>query len=44
MLSASDCEADARRAGADAFLRKPRDIALLVKTVARLLAEKRGAP
>ncbi|HZH91853.1 MAG TPA: response regulator [Pyrinomonadaceae bacterium] len=44
MLSASDCEADARRAGADAFLRKPKDIALLVKTVARLLAEKRGAP
>jgi CheY-like chemotaxis protein/tetratricopeptide (TPR) repeat protein len=43
MLSASDCEADARRAGADVFLRKPRDITLLAGTVARLLAEKRGA-
>jgi CheY-like chemotaxis protein len=42
MFSASDCEADARSAGADAFLRKPQDIALLVKTVSRLLAEKRG--
>jgi CheY-like chemotaxis protein len=42
IFSASDCEADARRAGADAFLRKPRDIALLNGTVARLLAEKRG--
>jgi CheY-like chemotaxis protein len=41
MYSASDCEAEARRAGADAFLRKPRDIARLVETVARLLAEKR---
>jgi len=40
MFSASDCEADARRAGADAFLRKPRDMAFLVETVARLLAEK----
>lgn len=44
MFSASDCEADTRRAGADAFLRKPGDSALLIKTVARLLAEKRGAP
>ena len=40
MFSASNCEADARRAGANAFLRKPRDTALLVETVARLLAEK----
>ncbi|HEY0082492.1 MAG TPA: response regulator [Pyrinomonadaceae bacterium] len=40
MFSASDCAADARRAGADAFLRKPRDTALLVETVMRLLAEK----
>ncbi|HLL16701.1 MAG TPA: response regulator [Pyrinomonadaceae bacterium] len=40
MFSASDCEAEARRAGANAFLRKPRDTALLVETVARLLAEK----
>lgn len=44
MFSASDCEAAARRAGADAFLRKPRDIALLVETVARLLAEKHAGP
>jgi CheY-like chemotaxis protein/Tfp pilus assembly protein PilF len=40
MFSASDCEANARRAGVDAFLRKPQDIARLVETVARLLAEK----
>ncbi|MDQ1523705.1 MAG: two-component system, OmpR family, alkaline phosphatase synthesis response regulator PhoP [Pyrinomonadaceae bacterium] len=40
MFAASDCEADARRAGADAFLHKPKDIALLVETVARLLADK----
>jgi len=40
MFAASDCEADARRAGADAFLRKPKDIALLVETVARLLTDK----
>ncbi|HEX8632973.1 MAG TPA: response regulator [Pyrinomonadaceae bacterium] len=44
MFSASDCAADARRAGADAFLRKPRDIALLVETVARLLTEKPTQP
>jgi CheY-like chemotaxis protein/tetratricopeptide (TPR) repeat protein len=40
MFSGSDCAADARRAGADVFLRKPRDTALLVETVTRLLAEK----
>ena len=40
MFSASDCEADARRAGVDAFLRKPKDIARLVETVTRLLADK----
>jgi CheY-like chemotaxis protein len=40
MFSADDCEDEARRAGADAFLRKPRDTARLVETVARLLAEK----
>ncbi|HJR09117.1 MAG TPA: tetratricopeptide repeat protein [Pyrinomonadaceae bacterium] len=44
MFSASDCEAEARRAGADAFLRKPKDIALLTETVARLLAEKSSQP
>jgi CheY-like chemotaxis protein len=41
MFSASDCEEEARRAGADAFLRKPKDIALLTETVARLLANGR---
>jgi CheY-like chemotaxis protein len=36
MLSATDCSADARRAGADLFLRKPEDIAGLVDAVRRL--------
>jgi CheY-like chemotaxis protein len=36
MLSATDCGADARRAGADLFLRKPEDIAGLVDAVRRL--------
>ncbi|HEV7904692.1 MAG TPA: response regulator [Pyrinomonadaceae bacterium] len=40
MFSASDCEANARRAGVDAFLRKPQDISRLVATVGRLLAEQ----
>ncbi|HEY0098189.1 MAG TPA: response regulator, partial [Pyrinomonadaceae bacterium] len=40
MFSASDCEENARRAGVDAFLRKPQDMARLVEAVARLLAEK----
>jgi CheY-like chemotaxis protein len=40
MFSASDCEANARRAGVDAFLRKPEDIKRLVETVGRLLAEQ----
>jgi CheY-like chemotaxis protein len=40
MFSASDSEANARRAGVDAFLRKPQDIARLVETVGRLLGEK----
>jgi CheY-like chemotaxis protein len=38
MLSATDCRADARRAGADLFLRKPEDIAGLVDAVRRLTA------
>ncbi|HYP01668.1 MAG TPA: response regulator, partial [Pyrinomonadaceae bacterium] len=42
MFSASDCEAEAHRAGADAFLHKPKDIALLTETVARLLAGRRA--
>ncbi|HEV2800762.1 MAG TPA: tetratricopeptide repeat protein [Pyrinomonadaceae bacterium] len=40
MFSASDCEAEARRAGVDVFLRKPNDTGRLVETVSRLLAEK----
>jgi two-component system chemotaxis response regulator CheY len=40
MLSASDCEENARRAGVDAFLRKPQDIERLIGTVGRLLAEQ----
>lgn len=40
MFSASDCEANARRAGVDAFLRKPQDIGRLVETVGRLLAKQ----
>ena len=39
MLSASDVEAQARRAGADAFLRKPNDIGRLAHTIARFLSE-----
>lgn len=40
MFSASDCEAAAREAGADAFLRKPEDFSAVVETAARLLASK----
>jgi CheY-like chemotaxis protein len=40
MLSASDVEREARRAGANAFLRKPEDIAAIAETIARLLARK----
>lgn len=40
MLSASDVEREARRAGANAFLKKPEDIAAIAETVARLLARK----
>jgi two-component system chemotaxis response regulator CheY len=36
MVSASDCRADARRAGVDLFLRKPEDIHALVQAVRRL--------
>jgi CheY-like chemotaxis protein len=38
MFCAAECEAEAREAGADAFLRKPADVSLVVETVARLLA------
>ena len=37
MLSASEGAVEAREAGADAFLRKPQDVGLLVETVRRLL-------
>jgi CheY-like chemotaxis protein len=36
MVSATDCGADARRAGADLFLRKPDDIHALVEAVRRM--------
>jgi CheY-like chemotaxis protein len=36
MISATDCGADARRAGADLFLRKPEGVAGLVDAVRRL--------
>jgi DNA-binding response OmpR family regulator len=37
MVSASDCRADARRAGVDLFLMKPDDMAGLVNAVRRLI-------
>jgi CheY-like chemotaxis protein len=37
MISATECGSAARRAGADAFIRKPEGIGLIVETVARLL-------
>jgi CheY-like chemotaxis protein/Tfp pilus assembly protein PilF len=40
MLSASDCETEAWKAGVDAFLRKPKDVATITTTIARLLAGK----
>jgi two-component system chemotaxis response regulator CheY len=40
MLSASPYEAEARSAGADVFLKKPKDIYVLVETAARLLEVK----
>jgi CheY-like chemotaxis protein len=36
MISATDCQAEARRAGVDLFLRKPDDIHALVDAVRRL--------
>ena len=41
MLSGSDVEREAKRAGADAFLRKPEDVLAIAVTIARLLAGKR---
>jgi CheY-like chemotaxis protein/tetratricopeptide (TPR) repeat protein len=40
MLSGDEVEMEARRAGANAFLRKPDDVHLVAETVARLLARK----
>lgn len=40
MFSASPCEAEARRRGADVFLRKPEDTSVIAETAARLLSEK----
>jgi len=37
MISASDCGRAARRAGADAFIRKPEDLGRMVEIIARLL-------
>ena len=38
MLSASECEREARAAGVDAYLRKPQDVRRLAETIRRLLA------
>ena len=40
MLSASNVEKEARRAGANAFLRKPEDVMALTETIAKLLAHQ----
>ena len=40
VLSASDYEVEARRAGANAFLSKPNDVLAIAETIARLLARK----
>ncbi len=40
MLSATDCETEAWRAGVDAFLRKPQDVLSIAETVARLTSPK----
>ena len=42
MLAAAGTREDARRAGVDAFLRKPEDVRLLVETIKRLLAGARA--
>ncbi|HEX8686109.1 MAG TPA: response regulator, partial [Pyrinomonadaceae bacterium] len=42
MFSGDDVEVDARRAGANYFLRKPGDLDSIPETVARLLARKKG--
>lgn len=42
MFSGDDVEMDARRAGANYFLRKPDDLDSIPETVARLLARRKG--
>jgi DNA-binding NtrC family response regulator len=42
MLSGDEVEVEAKRAGADAFLRKPGDVLSIPETVARLLARRKG--
>jgi CheY-like chemotaxis protein/predicted negative regulator of RcsB-dependent stress response len=42
MFSGDDVETDARRAGANYFLRKPDDLDSIPETVARLLARRKG--
>jgi CheY-like chemotaxis protein len=37
MLSATNCEREAREAGVDSFLRKPEDVLKLSETINRLL-------
>jgi DNA-binding response OmpR family regulator len=43
MLSGDDVEAQARRTGANTFLRKPEDVSTLAEAVARLLARRKGS-
>jgi CheY-like chemotaxis protein len=40
VLAAGPVEAEAREAGADVFLRKPKDIGLLAETINRLVSER----
>lgn len=42
MLSGDEVEVQAKRAGANTFLRKPGDVQALTETIARLLARKKG--
>ena len=37
IITATECEDEALKAGADAFLRKPQDISVMVETITRLL-------
>lgn len=42
MLSADECERDAKRAGVNEFLRKPQDVGKIVETITRLLTTSGG--